>query len=120
MMDEKKQILYVEDSTDFQFYIETMLKDVVDVISVSTQKEAREALEGIKFDMFLLDLVLPDGSGSRMSKELKTKYPNTPIVILSAHDIVSDFIEGADATFVKTTLDFDDFVKQIKKLLDIK
>ena len=120
MTETKKQILYVEDSTDFQFYIETMLKDVVDVISVSTVKEAREALAGVKFDLFLLDLVLPDGSGSRMSKDMKKTYPNTPIVILSAHDIVTDFIDDADATFVKTTLDFDDFVKKIKKLLNIK
>ena len=119
MSDNKKHILYVEDSTDFQFYIETMLKDVVEVISVVSAKEAREAMEGVKFDLFLLDLVLPDATGSRMSKELREKYPGTPIVILSAHDIVTGFIEDADATFVKTTLDFDVFVDKIKSLLHI-
>ena len=112
-------ILHIEDSEDFQFYIETMLEDVVTITSVTTIKEAREALIGIKFSLFLVDLFLPDGTGSRMAKELKEKYPDTPIVMLSAHDVVTDFDEEVDAIFVKTTLDLDALVKKIKSLLKI-
>lgn len=114
-----KHILHIEDNVDFHVYINTMLGDFVDVSSFCTAKEAREALAGIKFDLFLLDLVLKDGSGASIAKELRQQYPDTPIVILSAHDIVTGFIDEADATFVKTTLDFDEFTDSIKKLLKI-
>ena len=112
-------ILHIEDSEDFQFYIETMLEDVVTITSVSTIKEAREALIGIKFNLFLVDLFLPDGSGSRMAKELKKNYPDTPIVMLSAHDVVSDYNDEVDAIFVKTTLDLNLLVNKIKSLLNV-
>ena len=114
-----KHILHIEDNKDFHVYINTMLCDFVDVSSFCTAKEAREALAGIKFDLFLLDLVLQDGSGATIAKQLRADYPDTPIVILSAHSIITDFIEDADATFVKTTLDFDEFIATIKKLLNI-
>ena len=119
MKQSTKHILHIEDSSDFQFYIQTMLEDVATVTSVSTIKEAREAIVGMKFDLFLLDLFLPDGSGSRMAKELKEQYPYTPIVMLSAHDVATDYVDDVEATFIKTTLDFNVLVKKIKSLLNI-
>lgn len=117
MNDTMKHILHVEDDTDFHYYVDTMLSDFVNVTSVCTKKESEEALIGFNFDLFLLDLVLQDGSGAKIAKELKAKFPGIPVVILSAHDIITNFIDDADATFVKTTLDFDEFISTIKKLL---
>ena len=119
MSQPRKHILHIEDSADFQFYIETMLEDVATVTSVSTVKEAHEILLKKKFDLFLLDLFLPDGSGSRVAKELKALYPYTPIVMLSAHDVATDYANDVEAIFIKTTLDFNVLVKKIKSLLNI-
>lgn len=112
-----KHILHVEDDTDFHFYVDTMLSGFVNVTSVCTAKEFREALVGFEFDLFILDLVLKDGSGASIARELRSEYPDTPIIILSAHDIITDFVDDADATFVKTVLDFDKFIETVKTLL---
>ena len=119
MKDPMKHILHIEDNPDFQFYIQTMLEEVVNVTSVSSVKEARETILQKEFDLFLLDLFLPDGSGSRLAKELKEQFPYTPIVMLSAHDVASDYVDNVEATFIKTTLDFNVLVKRIKSLLRI-
>lgn len=114
----KKSILHLEDDTDFHDYVKTLLGDLVHITSVSSAKEFSELLSGSQFDLFMLDLVFKDGSGSKMAKTLKHNYPNTPIVILSAYD-VTDAIEEADAAFIKGTFKTDAFIKKIKTLLDL-
>lgn len=115
-----KHILHVEDDSDFHFYIGAMLDDFVNITSVCTAKEFRESLTGFTFDLFLLDVVLRDGSGASIAKECRAKYPDTPIVILSAYDAITDVIEDADAVFDKSVLDYDVFIAEIKKLLGEK
>ena len=113
-----KHIVHLEDNEDYQFYVDTMLKDFVNVTAAYTAKEFWEGVAGCKFDMFILDLVLSDGSGARIAKEARSKFPNIPIVMLSAHDIIADFVDVADATFVKTTLDLEEFAATIKEMLN--
>ena len=74
-------------------------------------------MKHVVYDLFILDLVLQDGSGSRMARELKNTYPDTPIAILSAHDI-TDAIEEADANFIKSKVEVSEFVKTISRLLN--
>jgi len=116
MSNTKKSILHVEDDPDFHPYVAALLENAANVTSVHTAKAFRELLVGSVFDMFILDLVFKDGSGSSLARELKAAYPNTPVIILSAHD-VTGAIEEVDATFIKGRLKEKDFVKTITKLL---
>lgn len=118
MIDMKKSILHLEDDPDYHDYVKTLFGNLVHITSVSSAKEFDELLSGSQFDLFMLDLVFKDGSGSKMAKKLKHNYPNTPIVILSAYD-VTDAIEEADAAFTKGSFKTDVFLKKIKALLDI-
>lgn len=116
MTNTNKSILHVEDDSDFHTYVDALLSDIANVTSVYTAKHAHELLVGSVFDLFLLDLVLKDSSGSTMARELKKSFPNTPIVVLSAHD-VTGAIDEAEATFVKSTLDEDKFIDTVRGLL---
>jgi DNA-binding NtrC family response regulator len=116
MSNKQKSILHLEDDPDIHPYVSTLLDTVASVTSVQTAKEFRDLLAGSVFDMFMLDLVFKDGSGSGMARELRQAYPETPIIILSAHD-VTGAIEEADATFIKGRLKQKDFIRTIKKLL---
>lgn len=116
MIDTKKSILHVEDDSDFHTYADALLSDIANVTSVYTSKHAHELLVGSVFDLFILDLVLKDSSGSIMARDLKKAFPSTPIVILSAHN-VTGAIDEADASFVKDNLDEDKFISTIKNLL---
>lgn len=59
--------------------------------------EASDALATTSFDLILLDLMLPDGRGLPFLRALRAKGSQTPVIIMTALDQVSDRIEGLNA-----------------------
>ena len=112
----KKSILHVEDDPDIHTYVDALLNDVAYVTSVFTAREAKQLLIGSVFDLFLLDLVLKDASGATLARDLKEAFPETPIIILSSHNLTGA-IEEADASFIKGKVDEASFEATVKKLL---
>jgi len=49
----------------------------------SSAKQALEALRQQQFDIVLLDLSLPDGSGVDILRKIKERYPDTKVLMLS-------------------------------------
>ena len=63
---------------------------------VSTANNAEVALEKIKiikFDLIVLDIMMPGKTGLEFTKDYKNKF-NTPIILLTAKGEASDRIEG--------------------------
>ncbi|MBB2174823.1 response regulator transcription factor [Gluconacetobacter johannae] len=71
----------------------------------TTLEEARAALEVATYDILLLDLGLPDGSGRQLLKAVRRSGSTMAILIMTAQDQISDRIaglsEGADDYVVK-------------------
>jgi DNA-binding response OmpR family regulator len=63
---------------------------------VGTCAEAVAALTTTTFDAIVLDLMLPDGSGLTVLKEIRAAGNRTPVLLLTALDEVSDRIKGLD------------------------
>jgi DNA-binding response OmpR family regulator len=59
-----------------------------------TLADATAATDDDEYSLVLLDLRLPDGSGLSLLRRLRGRKNNVPIIILTAHDQVSDQIEG--------------------------
>lgn len=59
--------------------------------------DAEAALKSTAFDLVLLDLMLPDGSGLDFLRRLRTGGSVTPVIILTARDRISERIEGLNA-----------------------
>lgn len=59
--------------------------------------QARAALPMAPWDAVLLDLHLPDGNGLSLIPAVRRQSPGGAIIILTAHDQVSDRINGLDA-----------------------
>lgn len=64
---------------------------------MQTLADARAAAATVDYDLLLLDLRLPDGSGLPLLTELRRSGLATPIIILTAHDQISDRIEGLNS-----------------------
>lgn len=58
---------------------------------------ASDALATASFDLILLDLMLPDGRGLPFLRALRAGGSQTPVIIMTALDQVSDRIEGLNA-----------------------
>ena len=89
-------ILVVDDDDRIRELVKEYLME--NQFLVTTAKDALDAkkkLEIIKFDIIILDIMMPGESGLSLTKELKKNNP-TPIILLTAKGEVNDRIEGLE------------------------
>lgn len=89
------KILVVEDDTGIQEFLRELLLD--NGYAVETALDGVAGLNLIKKsqpDLVILDLGLPNVAGEAVCIEIRKKYPDLPIVILTAKDDVSDVVKG--------------------------
>ncbi len=58
---------------------------------------ARQALQAERFDLLILDLNLPDGSGLDLLRQLRAKGEEVPVILLTANDLELDEVTGLEA-----------------------
>lgn len=89
-----KKILFIEDDQTIAFALKFSLEEEgYEVSHCASVKEALSALE-TPFNLVLLDLGLPDGSGYEVCRKMQGK--DTPIIILSAIDDEANVVMGLD------------------------
>ena len=91
------KILIIEDEPDIRRNLEYNLgREGFNASSVGSLDEAGEKIKSKKFDLILLDLMLPDGSGLELCKKIKSNSETeaTPIIILTAKDDEVDKVVG--------------------------
>lgn len=102
---DKGTILCIDDDENLQFVVEQYLSDDgYRVITASNAQTALEKVESAKFDIILLDLVLPDGEGLTLIPQFKSKSA-APIIVVSGKDDTTDKVVclemGADDYLTK-------------------
>ncbi len=94
------RLLLVEDDLTLGDAVRAYLRTQGHVVDwVTTVADARAAFEE-RFDVILLDWRLPDGSGVEWLRRLRARggeHGQTPVLMLTARDALSDRIEGLDA-----------------------
>jgi DNA-binding response OmpR family regulator len=88
-------ILVVEDDKGLQKYLKELLLD--NGYAVNTAADGILALNALKKsqpDLVVLDLGLPNMSGEAVCAEIRKKYPDVPVIILTAKDSISDIVQG--------------------------
>lgn len=89
------KILVVEDDQSIQEFLKEYLLD--NGYAVDTASDGVQALNSLKKsqpDLVLLDLGLPNVTGEAVCLEIRKKYPDLPVIILTAKDDVSDIVRG--------------------------
>lgn len=89
------KILIVEDEIELSKVIRQSLEDEHFIVeSAMNFKEGLDKIIAFDYDLILLDIMLPDGSGINLLKELKKLHKKEAVIILSAKDSVDDKVEG--------------------------
>ena len=96
------RILHVEDEPDVCDIVSSVLGNAYQVSGARTLTEARHRLAREDFDLVILDLGLPDGSGVSLLPELSVRSPRIPVVLFSAQEIDAQLARGVVATLVKS------------------
>ena len=77
----------------------TLESEKYEVTLVKTVAEAKKTVENEEFDLYILDLTLPDGNGYEVCSLIKSKG-DLPVIFLTAYDdeinVVTGFELGAD------------------------
>lgn len=69
----------------------------VSVTCRSTLTLARETLAEERFDLLILDVNLPDGSGLDLLRQVRMNGDSTPVILLTANDLELDEVTGLEA-----------------------
>jgi DNA-binding response OmpR family regulator len=91
----KKSIYIVEDNRDIGFILQYFLSDEgFDVELFENIADFQKGLTTKIPDLFLLDVMLPDGDGLKVCSEIKNDsfYKEKPVLLMSAH-LPSEFDE---------------------------
>lgn len=92
-----QKILIIEDEPDIRKTLEyNISREGYHVVSASSLVEAKSQFESDSFSLILLDLMLPDGSGLDLCREIKSdkEKSSIPIIILTAKDDEVDKVVG--------------------------
>lgn len=115
------KILYLEDDLNLSQTVEEFLKDEgFDVVCAYDGDEALEAVYTAKFDLFLLDVNVPQIDGFKLLKELRDADIFTPAIFItslkSINDLSLGYESGAD-DYIKKPFALKELLLRINALL---
>ena len=116
-------VLIVEDEPDIRKTIDYNLsKESFKVVQAESIAEGEKALAANKIDVIILDLMLPDGSGLTLCRDIKSdaKTKHIPVIILTAKteevDRIVGFELGAD-DYVTKPFSVRELILRVKAIL---
>ena len=115
------KILVVEDEPKVASFIKRGLEEShyeADVAyeSMFAEKLARQ----YKYNLFILDIIIPGIGGLELCRKLKTLSPNTPVLMLTALGTTEDKLAGFDAganDYLVKPFEFRELLARVKVLL---
>lgn len=114
-------ILVIEDEKKVSAFIQQGLKEVgYEVETAESPGIARELIRSKKFDLLILDVMLPEMSGMEFAKELRANGHNGFILMLTALSTTKDKIQGLDSgadDYLAKPFEFDELLARVRALI---
>jgi DNA-binding response OmpR family regulator len=114
-------ILIVEDEKKVSAFINQGLREVgYAVEAVESPSIATELLKTKKFNLIILDVMLPEKSGIDFAKELRSQNYKGYILMLTALSTTQDKIQGLDSgadDYLTKPFEFEELLARVRALL---
>ena len=120
---ETKQVLIVDDSVLTRMQIKNALSPIhsIQCTEVSNGSDCLKLIEQRKFDLILLDLLMPEVSGFDVLHTLKRNSNQTPVLVVSA-DIQNTTrkkcLELGAISVITKSIDFSDLKTKVTQILN--
>ena len=115
------RILIVEDEAGIADFLRRGLESEGYEVSCAADGPAGAAAASAeRFDLVLLDLMLPGRDGLDVLAEIRRERPTLPVIVLTARDAVPDRVEGLDAgaaDYVTKPFAFDELAARVRSHL---
>lgn len=114
----RAQILHVEDESDVQRVVAALLGEIADVTPAASVDEARRRLELERFDLVILDVELPDGSGLALLNSMSgTAGVPAPVIIFAAREPSQLARSNVAATLMKSQTSNQQLLETVTALI---
>ena len=114
-------ILVVDDDDGIRSLVKQYLKENSFLITTANSaEEAKEKVSLIKFDLIVLDIMMPGQNGLEFTQEHKKKI-NTPIILLTAKGEATERVEGLEVgadDYLPKPFEPKELLLRIKNILD--
>lgn len=114
---EKPRILHVEDDKDVFDVVRRLLLNHAELVQAASLDDAERALREQHFDLVLLDIGLPDGSGVELLGTIQSMNPHLPVVVFSAQELDHDATAMISRILVKSRTSNEQLLDTIVSLL---
>jgi len=121
-----KKILIVEDEPfTIKLYTRLLTSEGFEVTATPETKEAARLAKTIKPNLVIVDMMLQDGDGFDVIKDIRKipEFKKTPILVLSNLGQEIDINEakkvGANQYLVKSNVKFEEVIETVKKMLKV-
>ncbi len=115
------KLLVVEDNLELlDIIVVTMINEKYQCERAINFKEADEKIHLYTYDILIIDINLPGGSGLDLIRYAKKMHPPTGIIVISARNSLENKIEGLDIgadDYITKPFDVAELVARVKALL---
>lgn len=122
-----RKVLLVDDDKEICKDLEKRLSDTgYKVFAAHSRAAANSLMEGQAFDLAILDIMLPDGNGFLIYRDLKKMFPQLYCIIITGNAALDNAIEainqGVDTYLLKpfSVEQFDAALLQANKILKLR
>ncbi len=113
--------LVVEDEPEIAAYVARLLEQVNGIADiVGTLSDARHALGTFKYDLAVVDRMLPDGDALRIVSAASTSAERPAIIMLTARDAKEDVVDGLNMgadDYLAKPFEPQEFVARVRAIL---
>jgi two-component system, NtrC family, response regulator PilR len=122
-MTEQRSALIVDDEHDIrELLVVTLGRMGLRTDTAPNLAVAREMLSTVAYDLCLTDMRLPDGSGLDLVSEIATRFPTTPVAVITAYGNVEAAVEALKSgafDFVTKPVDLTVLRGLVRQALDL-
>ncbi len=115
------RIAIVEDQLSLQSSLQRGLtEEGFQVLTAGTGHSAYELLRREPVDVILLDLMLPDGDGLSLLRQLRSDEIRVPVLVVTAKDSIRDRVTGLDSgadDYLVKPFDFEELLARLRAIM---
>ena len=113
----KPRVLHVEDDKDLTRIIATLGQNVANFDLAATLADARVKLNKNRYDVVLIDIGMPDGSGWELLPIIKSLDPRPAIIVLSGQELSAAEKQTVQLALLKSHTSTEAVLASLKQLL---
>ena len=112
------RILHVEDEQDIHQIVSRMLQNDCELVWTTTVSAAKEIIQQESFDMVLLDISLPDGSGLELLETIEHHLKPPRVVIFSAQNVDPEIAQQVNDVLIKSHTSNEELLHTITSTIE--